>query len=76
LQSQLEEIKIDRDKTEIKLLDEKDSRGKEIAVMAKQLKDLTDRAEGDSSTKDTRINFLEESLNNMERRFSDETKGF
>lgn len=44
--------------------------------MAKQLKDLTDRAEGDSSTKDTRINFLEESLNNMERRFSDETKGF
>lgn len=60
---------------EIKLLDEKDARGKEIAVMAKQLKDLTDRADGDSLAKETRIKFLEETLKNLERRLADETKG-
>jgi hypothetical protein len=60
---------------EIKLLDEKDARGKEISVMAKQLKDLTDRADGDSLAKETRIKFLEEALKNLERRLADETKG-
>lgn len=60
---------------EIKLLDEKDSRGKEIAVMTKQLKDLTDRADGDGSAKDNRIKFLEEALKSLERRLADETKG-
>jgi len=43
--------------------------------MAKQLKDLTDRADEDGSAKDTRIKFLEEALINSERRLADETKG-
>jgi hypothetical protein len=57
---------------EIKLIDEKEGRAREISLMAKQLKDLTDRADGDVSVKDNKIKFLEESLKNQERRLADD----
>lgn len=57
---------------EIKLIDEKEGRAKEISLMAKQLKDLTERADGDVSVKDNKIKFLEESLKNQERRLADD----
>jgi hypothetical protein len=57
---------------EIKLIDEKEGRAREISLMAKQLKDLTERADGDVSVKDNKIKFLEESLKNQERRLADD----
>ncbi len=57
---------------EIKLIDEKEGRAREISLMAKQLKDLTDRADGDVSVKDNKIKFLQESLKNQERRLADD----
>jgi hypothetical protein len=57
---------------EIKLIDEKEGRAREISLMAKQLKDLTDRADGDVSVKDNKIKFLEESLKNQERLLADD----
>ena len=57
---------------EIKLIDEKEGRAREISLMAKQLKDLTDRADGDVSVKDNKIKFLEESLKNQERHLADD----
>lgn len=41
--------------------------------MAKQLKEVTDRAEGTEQTKDARIKQLEESVKGLERRLAEET---